>query len=507
MATSSTTAFQRLGDRYEIVQPIGHPFGYQQFLAKDTQNQHPVIIKSLGIEKNTPPGDICCFEREIQLLGSLEHATIPRYIDSFTVDAEESDQTGKKQLVLMQSHHGGRTLAQQMAAGYVYSEGEIKAIAKQLLQGLLYLHRKGLVHRDIKPESIAVSGEGDRIQVSWLSLSTVQYVQAQRNDALVGTYGYMPPEQVGGQATFASDLYSLGATLVYLATGRHLGELPRRPKSGGLRVQFACSPARLNMRLQQWINWMIEPYVGDRPASAKQALKSLNRLRFSMIKRQLLEPTRRQMLPVPILNGSRDKYEPFFTQIKSARKPRSFELIVPPVGLRIGQAKLILPPLAMGLTLLCVAIHLLSLLEFSPNMLASSAGLFDGIASIAAASLAMVGCLYSFKFLGNAFRLIDRFLLRKVLIQLEPDVLLIAYKRWLREPEYVVNTRRADIYSISALPDHGVETGALRILTHHNRTRKPYDCYKLALSDGALSHRDIRWLTSLISDWRHCALR
>ncbi|MFK8185476.1 MAG: serine/threonine protein kinase [Phormidesmis sp.] len=523
MATpSTTTAFNRLGDRYEIVQPIGHPFGYEQFLAKDTQHQRSVIIKSLSVEENTPTGDICCFEREIHLLESLKHPTIPRYIDSFTVDNAAVDNAVhasvderkqiKKRLVLVQNHHGGRTLAQQVSAGHTYSEAEIKAIAKQLLQGLMYLHRKGLVHRDIKPESIAISkADSDMGQVSWLNLGTVQYVQAQRNDALVGTYGYMPPEQVGGQATFSSDLYSLGATLIYLATGRHLGELPYRPNSGGLRMQFACSPSNLSPRFQQWLNWMIEPYVGDRPASAKQALKALNHLPLSMLKRQMLEPTRAQMLPIPITNGNRDKYEPFFTQIKSVKKLRSFELIVPPVGLRSAQAKLILPPLVMGVTLLVVALHLLSLLKFSPAMLASTSGLLDGVASIAAASLAIMGCLYSFKFLRNAFRLINRFMLRQVHIQLEADVLLVAHKSLFRAPDYVVNTRRADIYSICALPGHGSDAGALRILTHHNRTRNPYDCFKLCLADGALSHRDIRWLTSLINDWRHhpgsCTLR
>jgi serine/threonine protein kinase len=533
MATfsSTSTVLERLGDRYEILRPIGQPFGYQQLLAKDVQKNHAVVIKSLAIEENTPTGDICCFEREIQLLELLNHPTIPRYIDSFSVSAVQQGQPhlgqshlgqsrpgSRRGLVLVQSHPGGNTLAQQVAAQTTFSEADIKALAKQLLQGLVYLHGKGLVHRDIKPDNIAMakpskgiaqrdtSPEGGIGQASWLNLGTVQYVQAQRNDALVGTYGYMPPEQVGGQATFASDLYSLGATLIYLVSGHHLGDLPHKPNSpelkNGLKTKFACSPARLSPCFQQWLNWLIEPYVGDRPKSAKQALAALNQLPFSMLKRQLRRPSAMHMLPIPIPNGHREQYQPFFTQIKSVKKLRSLELIVPPIGIKIAQVKRALPPLIMGAALLSVALYLFSLLHFSPAMLNSPQGLFSGIASLAAASLGTMGCLYSVRFFKSGLRLLNTFLLRQVHIQLEADVLLIAYKYWLRSPIYVVNAKRADIYSISTLPNHGRDDGALRILTHRNRTRTPHDCYKLTIADGALSHRDIRWLTSLLNNWR-----
>lgn len=519
MATSSSTPItlaRRLGDRYEILQPIGRPFGYQQLLAKDTQQKRSVVIKSLTIEANTLAGDICCFEREIQLLESLSHPTIPRYIDSFTLNATHKGQK-RKGLVLVQSHHAGYTLAQQVAKA-TYCEADIRAIAKQLLQGLIYLHRKGFVHRDIKPENIAIasfrasskaSSKAGIGQVSWLNLGTVQYIQAQRDDALVGTYGYMPPEQVGGQATFASDLYSLGATLIYLATGHHLGELPHRPNSGGLRAKFACSPTKLSSSFQQWLNWLIEPCVGDRPRSARQALATLNHLSLAMLKRRIFQPPQALMRPVPITNGGQDQYQPFFTQIRSVKKLRSLELVVPPVGIKTHQLKQALPPLLMGGLLLALALYLLSLLYFSAEI-SSRGEFFNALASLAAASLAAMGGFYSFRFLSNGLRLLGTFLFRQVHIQLEADVLLVAYKYWLRSPVYVVNTRRADIYSISTLPvsnasigaNSEVNSGALRILTHRNRIRTPHDCYKLTVADGALSQRDLRWLGSLLNDWR-----
>ncbi len=513
MATFSHTAVSaRLRDRYEILHAIGHAFGYQQFLAHDIQQQRRVVIKSLTVKENTPNGDISCFEREISLLKSLNHPTIPLHIDSFSLDtnldmaldmaagadADQSSATPKsKERVLVQAHHHGseQLLAGPDNVGQRYGEADIRAIAKQLLQGLVYLHSKGLVHRDIKPSNIVISAQlGELGQVSWLTLSSVQYVQAQRSDAMVGTYGYMPPEQVGGQATFASDLYSLGATLIYLVTGQPLAKLPRNGVKNGPKVRFACPTTQLSASFQAWLNWLIEPYVGDRPTSAKQALRALNHLPLAMLKRRFLTPSRMQMLPIPITSLGQDIAQPFFTQIRSAQKARSLELSIPPAGLKSARFRQSLPPLAMGGLMLGTAFYLFSLLHFSLDTITS----FRGIASLAAASLGFLGCSYSFRFLRSGWYILSQALLRTIHVQLEADVLLLSYRYWLRSPLYIINTRRADIYNISALPDGG----ALRILTHQNRTQVPCGSYKLAVTDGALTHRDIRWLTSLLSEWQ-----
>ena len=215
-------------------------------------------------------------------------------------------------------------------------------------------------------------------------------------------------------------------------------------------------------------------------------------------------------MPVPITKGGRDQYQPFFTQIRSVKKLRSLELVVPPVGIKTYQLKQALPPLLMGGLLLALAFYLLSLLHFSTAM-NSPSEVFSALASLAAASLAAMGWFYSVRFLSNGLRRLGTFLFRQVHIQLEADVLLVAYKYWLRSPVYVVNTRRTDIYSISTLPTSNANaasgssdpnSGALRILTRRNRISKPHDCYKLTVADGALSQRDLRWLASLLTDWR-----
>lgn len=496
MATfsSNSVVADRLDKRYENLRPIGQPFGCQQMLANDTKQHRSVVIKSIKIQESTSTEDIACFEREIYLLKSLNHPTVPRHLESFRLNTAEG-----QGLVLVQSHQGGQTLAQQVAIGRQYSEIEIRTIARQLLQGLVYLHKKGLVHRDIKPSNItvanSVSDESGIGQIAWLSFSTVQYLQAQRSDALVGTYGYMPMEQVRAQSTFASDLYSLGATLIYLVTGSHLGDLPRN----GLHVKFACSTDRLSADFQQWINWLIEPQVRDRPTSAKQALGALNYLPIAMLKRRMWQPTKPQPMPVPITLGGRDRYQPFFTNIQSLQShslqsDHSLKLIIRPKGFRSRAFRMAIVPLLLGITMLFLALYLINMVDFSAFALSS----VKGVAALMAAVLGTVGCTYSFRFLQSGLRQLDCALLRRIQIEIKDDVLLISKKHLLRSPSYLVNTKRESIYNISALPDDD----AMRILTNYNRTQSPCSCYKLSIHDGAITQRDIRWLTSLLNNWR-----
>ena len=493
MATfSSSAAIERLSDRYEFLQSIGQTSDCQHLLATDIQRRQSVAIKSLSLDRNTSVGDICCFEREIHLLESLRHPTIPRYIDSFTLDTADG-----KGLVLVQAHlPHSQTLQQQMAAGKTYCEAEIKSIARQLLRGLIYLHNKGLVHRDITPGNIAIApisrkqAKRGQIQVSWSNLSSVQYVASQRPDAIIGTYGYMPVEQVGGQCRCSSDLYSLSATLIHLVAGARPQDLPR----DGDKIAFACHPSRLSPSFQQWINWLIEPHTSDRPQSAQQALKALNQLPLSMLKRRLKKPVSAKPMSIPIVSKPYGQEHLYFTKIKQTEKANSLQLAIPPAGFTKAHCSRAIPPVLMGSALLSLGIYLLSLLSFSWDMLMHT----SGVASLLAACLGAVGSLYSCKFLWVGLRLLDNQLLREIHIQLEANVLLISYKYWLRSPFYIVNTRRQDIYNISALPD----CSALRILTHRNRTEIDSDSYKLTTEHGNLTPRDIRWVTSLLNDWK-----
>lgn len=94
-------------------------------------------------------------------------------------------------------------------------------------------------------------------------------VQQDGSITVVGTYAYMPPEQFGGRAVPASDLYSLGATLIYLVTESHPADLLQ----DDLKIQFEL--VNLSPALLDWLRWLTEPSLKNRPTSAQEALEAL----------------------------------------------------------------------------------------------------------------------------------------------------------------------------------------------------------------------------------------
>ncbi|OUL17964.1 serine/threonine-protein kinase [Nostoc sp. 106C] len=262
-----------LGSRYEVQQQLGKKAGRRTLLARDLQTQELVIIKLLIFGGDFEWDDLKLFEREAETLKSLSHPFIPRYLDYF-----ELNSTTLQGFALVQTYISAQTLEQYLKAGQIFTEAEVKQIAKALLEILCYLHglHPPVIHRDIKPSNILL---GDRSgnsvgQVYLVDFGSVQTVLATEGATrtIVGTYGYMPPEQFGGRTVPASDLYSLGATLIYLVTGIQPADLPQKD----FRMQFE-SVANLSPSLTNWLRWLIEPNLQRRVSSALEALKALDR--------------------------------------------------------------------------------------------------------------------------------------------------------------------------------------------------------------------------------------
>lgn len=258
--------------RYEIQQQLGKKAGRRTLLAKDLLTGELVVVKLLAFSSDFAWDDLKLFEREAETLKSLSHPLIPRYIDYFEVNSPDI-----KGFALVQSYIPALTLEQYLQTGRIFTETDIKQVAQAVLEILIYLHglHPPVIHRDIKPSNILLGERsGNSVgQVYLVDFGSVQTVLATEGGTrtVVGTYGYMPPEQFGGRTVPASDIYSLGATLIYLATGTHPADLPQKD----FRIQFE-SLAGLSLGLTHWLKLMTEPNLEKRFSSARLALKALD---------------------------------------------------------------------------------------------------------------------------------------------------------------------------------------------------------------------------------------
>ena len=260
-----------LHDRYQVEQSLGKKAGRQTLLARDLQTQELVVVKLLTFNHEFEWDDLKLFEREAETLKSLDHPAIPRYLDYFELKSPTY-----KGVALVQSYIDAKSLEQHLKAGRSFSEADVQQLGRSLLEILIYLHSQQppVIHRDIKPSNILLGNRsGNTVgQVYLVDFGSVQTLVAHEGGTItvVGTYGYMPPEQFGGRATPASDLYSLGATLICLATGRHPADLPQ----ANLQIQFKSSAA-LNESVADWLEWLTEPALDRRLQSAQEALQVL----------------------------------------------------------------------------------------------------------------------------------------------------------------------------------------------------------------------------------------
>ena len=269
-----------LKERYAIQRQLGKNAGRQTWLARDLQTEELVAIKILTFGADFQWEDLKLFAREAEALQSLSHPAIPRYLDHFEFQTPKT-----KGFALVQNYIEAKSLAEWVKLGRTFNEEEIKQLAQSLLEILIYLHGQNppVIHRDIKPSNILLgerspqpplSSGARENEVYLVDFGSVQTLAAREGSTftVVGTYGYMPPEQFGGRAVPASDLYGLGATLIYLVTGTHPAELPQED----LRIKFEPK-IELSSGFVNWIEWMTEPDLKRRLTSAVEALTALEK--------------------------------------------------------------------------------------------------------------------------------------------------------------------------------------------------------------------------------------
>ena len=229
-----------------------------------TPEGQPRILKELRLNNLSDWKRLELFEREAQTLRHLDHQGLPKLLDFFK-DANDT------RLCLVLEEMPGRSLLDWLADGWRPTESEAKDLATQVLKHLSYLHQHHppIVHRDLKPSNILRDAQG---HISLIDLGAAQHLlHPEGGRTVVGSFGYMPPEQFSGQASPRSDLYALGATLVHLLSGRSPAEIPL----DGLRLDFAPF-VYVSSDTQEWLSRLLAPDPNQRYASAKEALYALH---------------------------------------------------------------------------------------------------------------------------------------------------------------------------------------------------------------------------------------
>ncbi|MBC7879854.1 MAG: serine/threonine protein kinase [Anaerolineae bacterium] len=235
------------------------------------------------------------FERELQILPKLDHPLIPKFLDTFWLKEPEGHY-----FCIVQQFIPGVSLAERLVRGDRFDRMQVEALAKDLLGVLDYLHSQDppLVHRDIKPSNLIW---GDDQKIHLIDFGAVQVMgQEERTLTATGTFGYMAPEQFVGRATPASDLYSLGATLIQLLTGQSLMDL-----SGGANNLHLPQHSTLNGWLGYWLERMVEPDLKYRFSSASQALATFERKQEGIVVSRETPPSSIQRFIVEECNDER----------------------------------------------------------------------------------------------------------------------------------------------------------------------------------------------------------
>jgi serine/threonine protein kinase len=262
---------QVLGERYQLQQQLGNNAGRQTWLATDIKVSpaKPVIVKLLAFSPQMQWEEFKLFEREAQVLKTLTHPRLPKYRDYFSLDRDIGE--GLCWFALVQDYIPGKSLQQLLDEGKHFTEEQVRSLATQVLEILIYLHGLNplVLHRDIKPSNL-IWGEDE--QVYLVDFGAVQDPTAVEGATftVVGTAGYAPLEQFYGKAVPASDLYALGATLIHLLTGTAPADLPQ----SNLRIQFQRQVS-LQSSFLSWIECLIEPDLERRFSSATQAIEAL----------------------------------------------------------------------------------------------------------------------------------------------------------------------------------------------------------------------------------------
>jgi hypothetical protein len=336
--SSQPTSFA--GGRYQVKKFLGEGGKKKVYLAHDTLLDRDVafaLIKTEKLDDNARKR----INREARAMGKLgDHPNIVTVHDI-------GEQEGQPYIVIPYMAGGDVEGLIEKAPEHRLSLDKVIDITKCICKGLEFAHSKGIIHRDLKPGNVWLSADGTAKIGDFGLAVAIDLSRLTQSGMMVGTVSYMPPEQaMGGKVTEQADLYSLGAMLYEMVTGRPpfvgddsvsiIGQHINTPP-----VSPTWHRADLPPALEALITQLLEKDPGKRPESATVVLQALESIEAGKISKEVSQET-------PVEN-------PLYRRVFVGREPELKQLQTAFDGAMSGQGALmmVVGEPGIGKTALC----------------------------------------------------------------------------------------------------------------------------------------------------------
>lgn len=277
-------------DRYRLSERLGRGGMASVYGAHHIEDESAVAVKLMRLadHEDWKPREL--FERSSRVLRQLDHALLP-----VVHDFGELDDGG---LVLVRERLDGGTLQSWVTEDHWRpSPREVRSLLMSLLEVLAYLHGRvpAVIHRDIKPSNVMFRhglsralAKNPPVLADFDCIAAGGHASGAGSNTIVVSPGFTAPEQLAGTSSPASDLFSLGMTMVFAVTHRDPESVPRDEDG---RVQLGSALDELDAACARIIRMSIEPDRHARPKSAQWALQQLKGAAATDAGRVLPTPT------------------------------------------------------------------------------------------------------------------------------------------------------------------------------------------------------------------------
>ncbi len=250
-------------ERYVVTGVLGEGSQGSTLEAVDKAVGRIVAIKRFRIRGARSWKDVELAEREARVLSSICHPALPTYVEHF-------EENGCLYLVMDKIE--GVKVSELRQRGSALSQTDVMRFLHDAADALAYLHGRAppVIHRDIKPGNVIRRTDGSFALVDFGAVR--DSLRPEGGSTVVGTFGYMAPEQLQGRALPATDVYAVGATALAMLTGREPEDLPHR----GLAVDVSASLAgTVDVDLVRALSAMLAPDPDQRASDLRVVLAGL----------------------------------------------------------------------------------------------------------------------------------------------------------------------------------------------------------------------------------------